>query len=338
MLAFCCLAAAFFFFFSFFFFIIGVKVKLMEFFDQDSSYYVLFSALESGLPRLVAVMLYIFIHRCRMCLDDNNKKQKLRFLPLFIGYALLGMLLFGSCTDLFKNLDAACVTLFSVSNGDSIEDVFQTVDTCGDPALSRFYMYSIVGLNICVVLNILLVVVEDAFFATKAFQMDQRRIQREQEAENMHLVQWLDQKTPGDTESSGDEDEEKGWGMENALSGREGHARNRKKKLMDWRLSQSSRHVPSSHTSSPRMSASLAASDVKSRMQLLRRKSFKQMFRLKAREKLRMPLKDTTPKGSRGGHLLFPTSLLDLIDPKWLTAAQEPVLLWYLLKTAKYSF
>jgi len=158
--------------------------KLMEFFDHNSAYYVLFSALETGFPRVVGILL--------------------RFLPLFFGYIFLGITLFSGCFDGMSDFDKAAATLFSVANGDSIEDVFDNTKECGTN-LSKAYMFSFVVLHICLVLNILLVVVEDSFFDTKAFELDQERQMAKRENETMHLIQWLnktDQQSSDRSDSS----------------------------------------------------------------------------------------------------------------------------------------
>jgi len=103
----------------------------------------------------------------------------------------------------FATLDQACVTLFSLLNGDVIHDVFDQLhpvcsfllpacmsaclpcscDPCfpsplcscylcftlqQHPVVSRIYIYSFISLFIYAVLNIFIAIIEDAFFASKA--------------------------------------------------------------------------------------------------------------------------------------------------------------------------
>ena len=71
---------------------------------------------------------------------------------------------------MFVTLDASAITLFSLLNGDSIHDIF--VDLYHfSPLVSSVYLYSFICLFIYAVLNIAIAIVEDAFFASKAFQL-----------------------------------------------------------------------------------------------------------------------------------------------------------------------
>ena len=146
-------------------------IKLMQFYTTDTSYGVLFSTLSVGLPRVVGTLL--------------------RVLPLYVGYVMLGLALFADCSEFFRNSDEVSITLFSILNGDSIEDVFRRCVEC-QPTLGRLYVYFFVAFVICVVLNVLLVFIEDSFFETKAFQIDQDRTAARREAERLQLIEWLD--------------------------------------------------------------------------------------------------------------------------------------------------
>lgn len=90
--------------------------------------------------------------------------------PVFLGYAMVGTILFGSYADNFATLDSSFVTLFSVMNGDIIDDTFALIFFVGDPFLevfSRFYLYSFIALFIYCVLNVFLAIMEDAYFLCK---------------------------------------------------------------------------------------------------------------------------------------------------------------------------
>eukprot|EP01062_Namystynia_karyoxenos_P069607 TRINITY_DN65069_c0_g1_i1.p1 TRINITY_DN65069_c0_g1~~TRINITY_DN65069_c0_g1_i1.p1 ORF type:complete len:828 (+),score=243.64 TRINITY_DN65069_c0_g1_i1:85-2484(+) len=90
--------------------------------------------------------------------------------PIFLGYAILGTILFGSYADRFSSLDASFVTLFSVMNGDVIDDTFASIFFQGNAFLevfSRAYLYSFIALFIYCVLNVFLAIIEDAYFLCK---------------------------------------------------------------------------------------------------------------------------------------------------------------------------
>ncbi|RHX98385.1 hypothetical protein DYB28_008411 [Aphanomyces astaci] len=64
-------------------------------------------------------------------------------------------------------MQEACVTLFSILNGDVILDTFASLQT-DFPFLGAAYLYTFIALFIYVVLNIFVAIVEEAFFATRS--------------------------------------------------------------------------------------------------------------------------------------------------------------------------
>eukprot|EP00475_Leptophrys_vorax_P036227 TRINITY_DN6081_c0_g1_i3.p1 TRINITY_DN6081_c0_g1~~TRINITY_DN6081_c0_g1_i3.p1 ORF type:complete len:284 (+),score=81.65 TRINITY_DN6081_c0_g1_i3:275-1126(+) len=95
-------------------------------------------------------------------------------MPIFVGYAVLGVAVFSSYSDQFASFDAASVTLFSLLNGDEIHDVFDALYP-HFPVLSRIYLFTFIAMFIYAVLNIFIAIVEDAFFASKAYSLKQQK-------------------------------------------------------------------------------------------------------------------------------------------------------------------
>ncbi|KAA0160600.1 hypothetical protein FNF28_05398 [Cafeteria roenbergensis] len=88
-------------------------------------------------------------------------------LPLLFAYAAFGVAFFGDTVEGFSGPRQACVTLFSVLNGDVILDTFASL-MGRFPFVGQVYVYSFVSLFIYVVLNVLIALVEEAFFQSSA--------------------------------------------------------------------------------------------------------------------------------------------------------------------------
>lgn len=88
-------------------------------------------------------------------------------LPLLFAYAAFGVAFFGDTVEGFSGPRQACVTLFSVLNGDVILDTFASL-MGRFPFMGQVYVYSFVSLFIYVVLNVLIALVEEAFFQSSA--------------------------------------------------------------------------------------------------------------------------------------------------------------------------
>eukprot|EP00754_Rhynchopus_humris_P026526 Rhum_TRINITY_DN15024_c4_g1::Rhum_TRINITY_DN15024_c4_g1_i1::g.133799::m.133799 len=90
--------------------------------------------------------------------------------PLLMAYAVMGTVLFGGYSNRFASLDASFVVLFALMNGDIIDDTFGAIyfeESWFLKVVSRLYMYSFIGLFVYAILNILLVILEDAYFLVK---------------------------------------------------------------------------------------------------------------------------------------------------------------------------
>lgn len=84
-------------------------------------------------------------------------------LPCFVGYALLGLVLFGDQNDLFASLADTSSTLFCVVNGDSIMTVLTSVSYV--PVLGELYICVYMMLFMYVCLMTCIAIVEEAFFS-----------------------------------------------------------------------------------------------------------------------------------------------------------------------------
>eukprot|EP00466_Bigelowiella_natans_P000934 jgi/Bigna1/74977/fgenesh1_pg.32_\ len=114
-------------------------LSVTQFFESTSTYYVLIATLQGGIPRVSRFFIGI--------------------LPIFFAYAMFGVAYFSSYSYRFSTLDNACVTLFSLLNGDVIHDVFDDLHA-NSPVISRIYLYSFLALFIYAVLNIFVAIIE----------------------------------------------------------------------------------------------------------------------------------------------------------------------------------
>ena len=71
-------------------------------------------------------------------------------MPLYLGYSVLGTVMFGRVSDDFASVRRTWVTLFSLLNGDSMLDVFDGVYTPGLGGLvSQVYLVTFICFFIC---------------------------------------------------------------------------------------------------------------------------------------------------------------------------------------------
>jgi len=90
-------------------------------------------------------------------------------IPVLLGFALMGTVIFGHYVDYFEDIDDALVTLFSCMNGDSVHEVFDYIFGFNLFLgwLGRIYLAVYIILFVCAVLNIFTLIMEDAFFSLK---------------------------------------------------------------------------------------------------------------------------------------------------------------------------
>eukprot|EP01063_Lacrimia_lanifica_P022652 TRINITY_DN30189_c0_g1_i1.p1 TRINITY_DN30189_c0_g1~~TRINITY_DN30189_c0_g1_i1.p1 ORF type:complete len:632 (+),score=171.78 TRINITY_DN30189_c0_g1_i1:72-1967(+) len=127
-----------------------VWVVVLSHLENQPRFYLLIKTLFRGTPKA-----FRFIAGC---------------FPIMVGYATMGTVVFGGYTDSFSTLDGSFVTLFCVMNGDMIDDTFAATFFEGSLYLmvfSRLYIYSYIALFIYAILNILLAILEDAYFQVK---------------------------------------------------------------------------------------------------------------------------------------------------------------------------
>jgi hypothetical protein len=130
-------------------------ITIIQYVEGFATYYVLITTLRKSLPRVAKFLVGV--------------------MPVFLGYGLFGVSFFGMHSESFSDLDQASVTLFSLLNGDSIYDIFAELEAI-NAVVSRIYLYSFITLFIYAVLNVFIAIVEDAFFASKAFQLQSSSI------------------------------------------------------------------------------------------------------------------------------------------------------------------
>ena len=115
---------------------------------QFPKYYVLVSALAQGLPSVLR-----FIVGC---------------LPVYMAYALFGTLMFGKISVHFASIRRSLITLFSLLNGDSMLEIFDSIYVSGWAGLvSEVYLISFVCLFIYSALNIFIQIMQSAFDHTQ---------------------------------------------------------------------------------------------------------------------------------------------------------------------------
>lgn len=121
-------------------------INIVSYFGSRPTYYAaLILTLERSVPRVLRFLLGVA--------------------PLFMGYALFGVAFYGASTVRFDTLAHAFVSLFSLVNGDSIGEVFRDLLPIHS-IVTQFYLYSFILIGTFVVLNILIAIVEEAFFVS----------------------------------------------------------------------------------------------------------------------------------------------------------------------------
>jgi len=116
----------------------------IQYFEFNPRYYIMIFTLKTAVPRILQFVVGI--------------------LPCFIGYALLGVILFGDRQDRFASLVDTTTTLFAVVNGDSIMTVINTVNYM--PVIGELYICFYTMLFTYVCLMTCMAIVEDSFFSS----------------------------------------------------------------------------------------------------------------------------------------------------------------------------
>ena len=130
--------------------------NVVAYFAHNPNYYTLVLTLDRSIPRVLRFLVGA--------------------LPVLLGYTLFGMLYFGDHTERFGSFQNSIITLFAVLNGDVIRETYMDILPYS-PVVAQVYMFTFLFLFIYVVLNIIVALVEEAFFSTKlaAEQARERR-------------------------------------------------------------------------------------------------------------------------------------------------------------------
>ena len=115
-------------------------------------------------------------------------------LPFFIGYALLGLVLFGDESDLFGSIIQTCVTLFAVVNGDEVLSTFENLSFMG--IWGQLYLMFFTLLFTYVILMSIIAIVEEAFFSSTTMVSDIEEEKDEQQHPTHHHPHKNQQKQP----------------------------------------------------------------------------------------------------------------------------------------------
>jgi len=138
----------------------------ISFLAHKPSYYTVVLTLRRALPRVARFLVGV--------------------IPIFLGYALFGLLYFGDHSERFGSFGVSLFTLFAVLNGDVIRETFTDLVSIY-PMLSQVYLYSFICLFTFVVLNVFIAIVEESFFSTRSkarsMELFVQRVRREEEVQ-----------------------------------------------------------------------------------------------------------------------------------------------------------
>eukprot|EP01117_Protostelium_nocturnum_P013265 TRINITY_DN4940_c0_g1_i1.p1 TRINITY_DN4940_c0_g1~~TRINITY_DN4940_c0_g1_i1.p1 ORF type:complete len:777 (+),score=184.20 TRINITY_DN4940_c0_g1_i1:136-2466(+) len=118
---------------------------LIRYLAFDSKYTVLISALGRGLPNVIRFLISA--------------------LPIFIGYALFGLLYFSTDTIRFSSFREAAITLFGLQNGDDIQNTLRSTEP--HATVGTIYFFTYIFLAIYAISNIFISIIQDAYLASK---------------------------------------------------------------------------------------------------------------------------------------------------------------------------
>eukprot|EP00747_Dinoflagellata_sp_TGD_P178698 gnl/TRDRNA2_/TRDRNA2_28114_c0_seq1.p1 gnl/TRDRNA2_/TRDRNA2_28114_c0~~gnl/TRDRNA2_/TRDRNA2_28114_c0_seq1.p1 ORF type:complete len:630 (+),score=91.16 gnl/TRDRNA2_/TRDRNA2_28114_c0_seq1:148-2037(+) len=117
-------------------------LQYISFFDR---WYVMWLTVRESIPRVLRFMGGV--------------------LPLYLGYAVLGVSLWGITSSWYRDLPSASNALFSLLNGDIIHDTFMNLETDAPEMwwIAQIYLYSFLCVFIYVVLNLILSIIEESY-------------------------------------------------------------------------------------------------------------------------------------------------------------------------------
>eukprot|EP00397_Hematodinium_sp_SG-2012_P024739 GEMP01025785.1.p1 GENE.GEMP01025785.1~~GEMP01025785.1.p1 ORF type:complete len:640 (+),score=104.64 GEMP01025785.1:117-2036(+) len=124
-------------------------INIIQYFEHYGSFHVLFCTLLRAIPQVAKFLLCIF--------------------PVLCAFAFLGVMFFWP-VHWFSTPSMAFCTLYSLLNGDVLHDSFLNLQDV-NATFAHFYLYSFLCFFICVVLNVNITIIGEAFL--KAQKYDQ---------------------------------------------------------------------------------------------------------------------------------------------------------------------
>jgi len=118
-------------------------INILRYMESFKQYYVLIIALRFGMPGVSRLVLSA--------------------LPILVGYALLGMVIFSELTDHFSSFDHSFASLFSSINGDGLYSIYLPMADDYSALLTRLFQYSLVCLGAYAVINIFFAIIQEAY-------------------------------------------------------------------------------------------------------------------------------------------------------------------------------
>jgi len=116
-------------------------VNMVRYLEFDKKYTVLLSTLQRGIPNVMRFTVGVF--------------------PIFMGFALFGLLYFAETSGRFSSFGEVCVTLIGLQLGDDIQGTFRQSET--ELIISRIYLFAFLFISIYAIANIFIAIMEEAF-------------------------------------------------------------------------------------------------------------------------------------------------------------------------------
>ena len=138
-------------------------INILDYLDHTSESFIVVNTFKRAYDVLLLYMLGLF--------------------PIFLGYSHLGMTLFWQ-SGYFLDLLGSMMILFAMVNGDSIDMFFSTMLPI-NYFFAQLYFYSFVVLFICVVQNIFISIINNAFDSFKTRPVKDAGDASDQEEENL---------------------------------------------------------------------------------------------------------------------------------------------------------
>eukprot|EP00911_Craspedida_sp_UC1_P001230 UC1_evm2s928 len=125
-------------------------ISLVKYLEWRSEFYMLILSVKASIGRVLKFIVTVS--------------------PFFIGYLMLGVILFSDHAELFGTPVRAASTLFALLNGDSVYMVFtgvQSNGTQGYQIASQIYLYSFCIAFIIIILNVFIFIIESGYDAAR---------------------------------------------------------------------------------------------------------------------------------------------------------------------------